>query len=110
MVEKLIDAMKAEDWAAAADCFADGRDVRYSDYCPSRVGLDDRFIWGHNAVELYFRDKFYNRTFFILEERIEDEKNATFFGCYSGKYCYCKLTVEETDGNGKIIRAAVRPA
>ena len=110
MIEKLIRAIKAEDYMAAAACFADGINVIYNDYCPSRVGLDDYYIRGRSALELFFRDKFYNRSFIILEERIEDEKNATFFGCYSGKYCYCKLTVETVDEEGKITRAAVRPA
>lgn len=109
MINKLIAAMKAKDYLAVTACFEDSRDVKYIDYCPINVGVDNYFLYGNHKIEMFFRDKFYNSTFYIAEERIEDDKSATFFGCYNGKFYYGRLTIEELGENGLIKKAVVRP-
>ncbi|MBQ1333320.1 MAG: hypothetical protein IIZ51_06080 [Lachnospiraceae bacterium] len=109
MVEKLLNAIKEKDHLAAAACFEDDRNASYTDYCPSCVGFDSIFVYGKTSAEIFFRDKFYNNSFYIAEEEIEDDRNATFFGCYNGKFCFCRMTIEEITSEGLIRKAVVRP-
>ncbi|MBQ8975719.1 MAG: hypothetical protein IJ072_08385 [Oscillospiraceae bacterium] len=109
MIKRIINAIKARDYEAVTQCFEDSEKVCYIDYCPINVGYDNFFIYGSRAVEMFFRDKFFNGSFCIEQERIEDENSATFFGCYNNKYYFGRLTVEELGENGLIKKAVVRP-
>ncbi len=109
MIEKLISAIKARDYEAVTRCFADSTDVRFVDYCPLHVGLENVFLYGSRSVEMFFRDKLYNGTYGILEEQIDSERSATYFAQYSGRYCFVRMTIEAQTPDGLILKAVVRP-
>lgn len=109
MIDELIDCIKTKDYKSLASLFENDRHVEYIDYCPSCVGYDNFYIYGNNAIEMFFRNKFYNNTFYIAEEQKIDNCSATFFGCYNDRFCYCRITIENYTQEGKIVKAVVRP-
>ena len=111
ILEKLIVAWKAEDYEATVACFVPDSSAVFTDYAPAMIGQDPVYLYGDRTVEMYFRNVFYpmNRTFFIAQERILSDREANFFACYHGRYVFARITVEETDGNGQIRKAIVRP-
>lgn len=115
MIKQLMNALESQDYAAVCKCFANDSFVSFIDYGPSCVGRDSFHIYGQTAIELFFRDQFYNNAFentpryLASKTRIEDEHSATYFCCYTGKYVFVRLTIEELDNNGLIRKAVVRP-
>ena len=109
MINRLIDAFRKMDYAAVKNCFEDSDKVQYIDYCPINVGFDNYFIYGSNAIEIFFRSSFAYNTFSIYEEQIENDNTATFFGCHNSKFYFARLTIEELGYNGLIKKVVVRP-
>ena len=108
MLKKLVNAFKTQSWQDAASCFSPERDTVFTDYGPSMIGGQCAFVYGSSAIELYFRNHFYNNTFSIAQERFENGY-ATYFACYAGRYYLVRLTIEEADASGLIRKAVVRP-
>ena len=111
MIRSLIAALKEEDPRKTVSCFEDSFKTEYIDYCSALAGQKTVYLRGKNALSLFFEDVFYdmNRFFYISEEEIEDDRNATFFACYRGKYVLARLTIEGLSENGKISKAVIRP-
>lgn len=109
IINRLINAVKEQNYKAVSACFEDSKDTKFIDYCPINVGVNNYFVYGSCAIEMFFRDKFYNNSYFIAEEKIESENSATFFGCYCGRYYFGRLTIEEMGKNGLIKKAVIRP-
>ena len=111
MLEKLINALSAEDPKAAAECFADDIGSCFVDYCPMLAGENNVHLIGRNAIRMFFDNQFYemNRFFTVASVKIEDERNADFFAGYRGKYVYARLTIEECAEDGLIKKAVIRP-
>lgn len=117
MLQVLIDALLQQDYTAVSACFAPGMDTRYIDYGPACVGKESFHVYGSNAIELFFRNAFYNNDrdfspvdfYSIHMPKILDMRTASFFGCYEGQYLPVRLTIEAVDGQGRIRKAVVRP-
>ena len=108
MIHKLINAMYKKDYYGMAECFA--QDCRYHDYCPSLNGMENYFVYGREAIEMFFRNRFIHNHFDIASPRIKNEREATFFGSYDGPFVFARLIVEEIDENGLITKVVISAA
>lgn len=110
-LQRLLEAWKAEDYQATVDCFTPSAEARLVDYAPALIGQDPIHLYGNRTIEMYFRNAFYpmNRLFRIAEVRELSENEANYFACYHGRYVFVRVSVEETDENGRIRKAVVRP-
>lgn len=108
MISKVMDALVNKDFKALSECFA--KDCRYFDYCPSLNGNDNYFVYGSEAVEMFFRNRFVHNHFEVASPVIEDDRCASFFGYYDAPFAYAKARIEEVDENGLIAKFVVSPA
>ena len=108
MVGKLLDALCRGDWLGMAALFS--RDCRYFDYCPLLNGKQGYFVYGREAVEMFFRNRFVHGHFEAASPLTEDERTGSFFGSYDGPFVFARLRIEELDGDGLIRRVTVCPA
>ena len=111
MLEQLINAMQAENYEAVLQCFHDGTETVFKDYSPLLEKQPLICLCGSNAIRMFFRDRFYpmNRSFRIHEVRITDAASATFFEENQGHYYYSRLSIEQYDEDGLILKAVIRP-
>lgn len=111
MIIKLLNAWKSEDYLELLSCFSPERDTVFTDYCPAMIGQPSTHLIGSYGIEMFFRNHFYpmNHTLTISQEKILDEKTANFFACYAGRYVFARLSIEETDSDGLIKKAVIRP-
>ena len=82
VINDFINAMMNKDHEALAACFVD--DSRFIDYCPSLAGKQDTFLYGPNAINMYFHNRFMFNGFTMHDPRITSDRTANFFVDYSG--------------------------
>ena len=82
-IEKYVEAMENKDFAGLAELFTP--DGILCDYCTTSASQQEYHIYGKEAINMFFRNK---------------------FGCYN---IMAIATVRETDENGLIQRLTVRP-
>ena len=56
VINDFVAAMQAKDHRALAACFAE--ECRLVDYCPSQVKRPNAFLYGRNAIEMFYHNKF----------------------------------------------------
>ena len=108
MIEKLLAALCQGDYLGMAALFS--RDCRYFDYCPLLNGKQGYFVYGREAVEMFFRNRFVQGHFEAASPKAEDSRTGSFFGSYDGPFVFALLRIEELDGDGLIRRVTVCPA
>lgn len=108
MIKRILKALEAQDYRGLADCFS--VDCRYFDYCPSLNGEENYFVYGREAVEMFFRNRFVHKHFEIGSPREEGPECGTFFGSYDAPYVYARIRIEETDSDGLVKKLVVSPA
>ncbi len=108
MVEKLLDALCRGDYLGMAALFS--RDCRYFDYCPLLNGKQGYFVYGREAVEMFFRNRFVQGRFEAASPVAEDERTGSYFGAYEGPFVFARLRIEELDEDGLIRKLTVCPA
>ena len=115
MIQKVIDAMQAGDYVALSECFAPNG--RLFDYCPVSKGSSVRsyhvcnfFVYGRQAIEMFFHNKFYFHTISISDPVINDDLSADYFVSYGGEYVYARAQIESLSEDGLIQDLVVRLA
>ncbi len=108
MIEKFMESLQAGDYKTLASYFAPH--CRYYDYCPRTVGQTDHFVYGREAMEMFFNNRLTFRLMEVHEPMIKDENTAEYFVGYSGTYQYARATINEYDEDGRIALMTVRPA
>jgi|GEM_PF-2667104 len=108
MIENVINAMAAKDYAALAACFSE--DCKFIDYCPPHDGGTDSYVYGRENVELFYRSRWVAGVPKIAEPVIENKDRATVFISYGGQYLYARISIEEYGGDGLIKKAIVHLA
>ena len=68
VINDFVSAMQSKDHEALAACFAE--ECRLFDYCPSVVKRQNSFLFGRNAIEMYYAD--YNGTIIHALAQIEN--------------------------------------
>ena len=108
MINKVMTALTNKDFKGLAECFS--KDCRYFDYCPSLGGKENYFVYGKEAVEMFFRNKFVHRHFEASSAVVENESCASFFGSYDAPFVYAGVRIEAFDDDGLIEKLVVSPA
>lgn len=114
VINDFVTAMQNKDHEALAACFADG--CRLFDYCPSVAGRSNSFLYGRNAIEMFYHNKFTFGGFGMLDPRIVDERTVNFYSNYNGTIIHALAQIENcNDGmctldNSLIKELVIRPA
>ena len=108
MIEKYIEAMQNGDYKALAACFAPK--CRYFDYCPIGTNRDNYHVYGREAIEMFFHNKFTFHILSISDPVIESPTSANFLVAYGGTYLYARASIELATEDGLIQELTVRPA
>lgn len=106
-IEKYIDALTRCDHKALADIFVADGSLR--DYCPNSNGKQEYHIYGKEAIEMFFKNKFIFRQYLISDAEIVNENQAEFIASIGGYNVMAIATIRKTDENGLVERLTVRP-
>ena len=77
VINDFVSAMQSKDHEALAACFAE--ECRLFDYCPSVVKRQNSFLFGRNAIEMYYHNKFMFGGFGMLDPRVVNERTVNFY-------------------------------
>lgn len=106
-IEKYIEALKKCDNKALAETFAVDGTLR--DYCPNSTGRQEYHVYGREAIDMFFKNKFTFRQYLISDAEIVNDTQAEFVASIGGYYVMAIATVRRVDENGLITRLTVRP-
>lgn len=107
-IEKYIEAMENKDFAGLAELFTE--DGRICDYCTNNTSVQKEYhIYGKEAINMFFRNKFGFRQYSIAEAEVVNEKQAEFIANFAGYNVMAIATVRKVDENGLIQNLTVRP-
>ncbi len=106
-IERYVEALQKCDHKGLADIFAQDGTLR--DYCPNATGRQEYHVYGREAIDMFFKNKFTFRQYLISEAEIVNDEQAEFIASIGGYYVMCIATVRRVDENGLITRLTVRP-
>ncbi len=106
-IEKYIEAMNNKDFAGLAELFAP--DGILSDYCTNSAAQSEYHIYGREAINMFFRNKFGFRRYSIAEAEIVNDTQAEFIANFAGYNIMAIATVREANDEGLIEKLTVRP-
>lgn len=106
-IEKYVEAMENKDFAGLADLFIKTGTLR--DYCSNSSAQKEYHIYGREAINMFFRNKFIFRQYSISEAEVVNEKQAEFIANFGGYHIMAIATVLSADENGLIEKLTVRP-
>lgn len=114
IIQDFVDAMQKKDHKALSECFTET--CRLFDYCPQLVGLENFYIYGKRAVDMFYHNQFVLSGFSILDPVIVDERTINLYTDYNGVVVHAIATIENcNDGscaldNSLIQELVIRPA
>ncbi|OUO87550.1 hypothetical protein B5F40_13510 [Gordonibacter sp. An230] len=114
VINDFVAAMQNKDHKALAACFTE--DCRLVDYCPSMVKRQNTFLYGRNAIEMSFHNKFMFGGFAMRDPRIANERTVNFYADYNGTVIHALAQIENcNDGvcsldDSLIKELVIRPA
>jgi hypothetical protein len=106
-IEKYVEAMENKDFAGLAELFT--KDGILSDYCTNSSAQREYHIYGREAINMFFRNKFGFRQYSIMSAEVVNEKQAEFIADFGGYHIMAIATVREVDNDGYIKMLTVRP-
>lgn len=106
-IEKYVEAMENKDFAGLANLFT--KDGILCDYCTTSSSQQEYHIYGREAINMFFRNKFGFRQYSISEAEVVNVEQAEFIANFGGYNIMAIATVREEDENGLIKRLTVRP-
>lgn len=102
-------AMLNKDYKALSECFA--KKCSLFDYCPAGAGKEDFFIYGREAIDMFYHNQFILCGLSILDPQIVNERTLNFYGNYGGVIIHAVATIESYDpDSGLISEMVIRPA
>ncbi len=114
VINDFVAAMQNKDHRALAECFTE--ECRLFDYCPSVVSRQNSFLYGRNAIEMFFHNKFTFGGFGMRDPRIVNERTVNFYADYNGTIIHALAQIENcSDGtcsldDSLIEELVIRPA
>ena len=79
-IEKYIEAMENKDFAGLADLFT--KDGILCDYCSNSSNQREYHIYGKEAINMFFRNKFGFRQYSIIGAEVVNKEQAEFIANY----------------------------
>ena len=107
MIERFMRNMEAKDYKAMADMMSSR--CRYIDYCPSTFNMENYHLYGSEAVEMFFRSKFFFGEIQVSDIAVVSNTRANYIVAYGDIHLYVCAKIEEFDEDGKIKVLVVRP-
>jgi hypothetical protein len=106
-IEKYVEAMENKDFAGLAELFA--KDGILCDYCTNSSAQREYHIYGREAINMFFRNKFGFRQYSIMSAEVVNDTQAEFIADFGGYHIMAIATVREVNENGDIKMLTVRP-
>ncbi|MBD5521683.1 MAG: nuclear transport factor 2 family protein [Lachnospiraceae bacterium] len=106
-IEKYVEAMENKDFAGLAELFS--KDGSLSDYCTNSSAQKEYHIYGKEAINMFFRNKFGFRQYSIMEAEVVNDTQAEFIANFGGYNIMAIATVREVNEEGQIKNLTVRP-
>ncbi|MBD5454560.1 MAG: hypothetical protein HDR30_09655 [Lachnospiraceae bacterium] len=106
-IEKYVEAMENKDFAALAEMFT--KDGILSDYCANSSAQKEYHIYGKEAINMFFRNRFGFRQYSIAEAEVVNDTQAEFVANFGGYNIMAIATVREVNEDGLIQMLTVRP-
>ncbi|MDE7323479.1 MAG: hypothetical protein K2N73_12335 [Lachnospiraceae bacterium] len=106
-IEKYIEAMENKDFAGLAELFT--KDGILCDYCSNSSSQREYHIYGREAINMFFRNKFGFRQYSIMSAEVVNEEQAEFIASFGDYHIMAIATVREADKDGYIRSLTVRP-
>lgn len=106
-IEKYVEAMENKDFAGLAALFT--VDGSLCDYCSNSSNQREYHIYGREAINMFFRNKFGFRQYSIMSPEVVNDKQAEFIANFGGYHIMAIATVQEVDAEGFIKKLTVRP-
>lgn len=106
-IERYIQSLLKCDSKSLADTFAP--EGILCDYCPSNIGKQEYHIYGREAVDMFFKNKFTFRKYIISEVEIMNNNQAKFIASIDGYKMMAIATLRKINDNGLIELITVRP-
>lgn len=110
-INDFVEGMMNKDHEKLASCF--GRFCRYIDYCPSMADRENVFLYGANAIEMYYHNKFMFNGFTMHDPHVVDERTVNFYVDYNGIMVQAIAEIGgyvDEDGETKINELIIRPS
>lgn len=106
-IENYIEAMEKKDYARLAELFTN--DGILCDYCTNSSSQKEYHLYGREAINMFFRNKFGFRQYSISDAEVVNDTQAEFVADFGGYNIMAIATVREVDQNGFIEKLTVRP-
>lgn len=106
-IEKYVEAMENKDFVGLSELFT--KDGNLSDYCTNTTTQKEYHIYGREAINMFFRNKFGFRQYSIMEAEVVNDTQAEFIANFGGYNIMAIATVREVSEDGHIRNLTVRP-
>ncbi len=106
-IEKYVEAMENKDFAGLAELFNPNGIL--VDYCTSSASQPEYHIYGKEAINMFFRNKFGFRRYSIQDGVVMNDTQAEFIANFAGYNILAIATVCELDNDGLINKLTVIP-
>ncbi len=106
-IEKYVEAMENKDFAGLADLFT--KEGILCDYCSNSSAQKEYHIYGREAINMFFRNKFGFRQYSIADAEVVNDTQAEFVANFGGYNIMAIATVREVNVDGLIESLTVRP-
>lgn len=106
-IEKYVEVMQNKDYAGLADSFT--KDGILCDYCTNSSSQKEYHIYGREAINMFFRNKFGFRQYSIADAEVVNDTQAEFVANFGGYNIMAIATVREVSEDGLIRNLTVRP-
>lgn len=109
VIADYTNAMESKNYTALANCFAE--QSRLFDYCPAGIGRENFYIYGRNAVDMFYHNQFVLGGLTVVDPVIVDERTVNFYCSYGGVILHAVAMIESYDPKtGLIKEMVIRPA
>lgn len=107
LAEEYLKVMENKDYEGLAALFDTNGSI--NDYCPNGKGEAAYHVYGKEAIDMFFRNRFTFGHFSISKAVCLDDVNAEFVASYDGYLVFAKATIEKSPTGEKIRRVQIRP-
>lgn len=106
-IEKYVEKMENKDFTGLGELFIP--DGILNDYCTANSPQAEYHLYGREAIQMFFRNKFSFRQYSISEAEVVNDTQAEFIAHFGDYHIMAIATVREADENGSIVNLTVRP-